>query len=235
MERREHEPSFSTLSDKAILEKMKTGHVLISPFVRENLNTSSYDVTLGEHFYREQAPSPGSAIYSPWSERDVCSVWGEPQVAPVAQEYFESIGTHLPEGINGRDRVILIHPGETILGHTEEFIGGRNGITTMMKARSSMGRNFIEVCKCAGWGDVGYVNRWTMEITNNSKHYIIPLPVGRRVAQIVFYEVGQTLDPDYSLTGKYQTSQDLEDLQKNWKAEDMLPKMWKDRELTSKK
>ena len=24
----------------------------------------------------------------------------------------------------------------------------------MMKARSSLGRNFIEVCKCAGWGDV---------------------------------------------------------------------------------
>jgi hypothetical protein len=33
-------------------------------------------------------------------------------------------------------------------------------VTTMMKARSSLGRNFIEICKCAGWGDVGYINRW---------------------------------------------------------------------------
>lgn len=31
----------------------------------------------------------------------------------------------------------------------------RKTVTTMMKARSSMGRNFIEVCKCAGWGDIG--------------------------------------------------------------------------------
>ncbi|MCX8513508.1 MAG: hypothetical protein ORN26_00305 [Candidatus Pacebacteria bacterium] len=43
-----------------------------------------------------------------------------------------------------------MRPGETILAHTNEFIGGRNHITTMMKARSSMGRSFIEVCKCAG-------------------------------------------------------------------------------------
>lgn len=53
------------------------------------------------------------------------------------------------------DLIIWVAPGETILGHTEEFIGGRHNVTTMMKARSSMGRNFIEVCKCAGWGDVG--------------------------------------------------------------------------------
>jgi deoxycytidine triphosphate deaminase len=78
--------------------------------------------------------------------------------------------------------------GETILAHTNEFIGGRETVTTMMKARSSMGRNFIEVCKCAGWGDIGYVNRWTMEITNNSRFYSIPLVVGRRIAQIVFFD-----------------------------------------------
>lgn len=34
---------------------------------------------------------------------------------------------------------------------------------------------------------MGYINRWTMEITNNSQHYSIPLVVGRRIAQIVFF------------------------------------------------
>jgi hypothetical protein len=48
------------------------------------------------------------------------------------------------------DRVIFISPQETILAHTQEFIGGRKTVTTMMKARSSLGRNFIEICKCAG-------------------------------------------------------------------------------------
>ena len=97
----------------------------------------------------------------------------------------------------------MLLPGETILAHTNEFIGGRDCVTTKMKARSSMGRYFIEVCKCAGWGDVGYINRWTMEITNNSKNYIIPLVVGRRIAQMIFFETGPILEKDYTDTGKY--------------------------------
>jgi dCTP deaminase len=139
------------------------------------------------------------------------------------------------EGISPDDQVILIEPGETILAHTNEFIGGRNHITTMMKARSSMGRNFIEVCKCAGWGDVGYVNRWTLEITNNSRHYAIPLVVGRRIGQLVFFETGPILNNDYTKTGKYQTSNNLSEIKKNWKPESMLPKVYTDRDIKKKK
>jgi len=100
-----------------------------------------------------------------------------------------------------------------------------------------MGRNFIEVCKCAGWGDVGYVNRWTMEITNNSRSYSIPLVVGRRIAQIVFFDSDGTLQlhsgeaASYEKTGKYQTSDDLQVLMSAWRPENMLPRMYEDREI----
>jgi dCTP deaminase len=97
-----------------------------------------------------------------------------------------------------------------------------------------LGRNFIEVCKCAGWGDVGFINRWAMEITNNSKNYIIPLVVGRRIAQIVFFETGPILDNDYTALGKYQTSTDLKQLKKDWKPEMILPKLWADRDAKKK-
>ena len=100
-----------------------------------------------------------------------------------------------------------------------------------MKARSSLGRNFIEVCKCAGWGDVGYVNRWTMEITNNSRHYAIPLVVGRRVAQLIFFETGPILKKDYTDTGKYQTHQDMKKMKKEWSPNTMLPKLYLDRDI----
>ena len=107
----------------------------------------------------------------------------------------------------------------------------------MMKARSSLGRSFIEVCKCAGWGDVGYVNRWTMEITNNSRHQAIPLVVGRRIAQIVFFETGEILDSgkSYAETGKYQVGTDLKKMMKDWKPEMMIPQLHKDRDLKKKK
>lgn len=160
-------------------------------------------------------------------------VWGADKVerAVMAKEAFEKYNFAW-EGIKPTDKVIMLRPGETILAHTNEFIGGKNHITTMMKARSSLGRSFIEVCKCAGWGDVGYINRWTMEITNNSKNYIIPLVVGRRIAQIIFFETGPIEGADYSVTGKYNPGKTLTELKKKWKPEMMLPKLYSDRDIS---
>ena len=59
----------SLLSDQAILRLMGEGKVLIEPFNRKNLSTSSYDVTLGEFFYRESPPTHGELnVYNPYSE-----------------------------------------------------------------------------------------------------------------------------------------------------------------------
>jgi len=224
-----------TLSDKQILECMKKGTVIISPFNKENLNTSSYDITLGQYCYREKPSKHNHLIYNPYKEKHTKHVWGEkPFKAEKAKIALDRYNIDWSDyGILPDDKDILIKPGETILAHTNEFIGGRVNITTQMQARSSMGRNFIEICKCAGWGDVGYINRWTMEITNNSTLYIIPLVVGRRVGQIVFYETGEILGKDYSKGGKYSMSDNLSKLKKAWKPEMKLPKMYMDREAIS--
>lgn len=223
------------LSDKRILECMKEGSVVIEPFNRRNLATSSYDVTLGEHFYVEQQPKHFENIFNIYSKANVERVWGtNVHRAKPARELFEKYQFDWT-GIAPGDRVILLAPGETVLGHTNEFIGGRDHVTTMMKARSSLGRSFIEVCKCAGWGDVGYTNRWTMEITNNSTHYYIPLVVGRRIAQIVFFETGPILEKSYFVEGKYQSSGTFAQLKKAWKPEMMLPRLYLDREIRDKK
>lgn len=77
------------------------------------------------------------------------------------------------------------------------------------------------------WGDVGYVNRWTMEITNNSRFYSVPLVVGRRIAQIVFFDTDGTLGGrSYADGGKYQTTRDIKELMKNWSPISCLPKMY---------
>lgn len=223
------------LSDKRILEEIKNGAIIVSPFNRDQLATSSYDVTLGEWFFREQPPKYNHSLYNIWSKDHVEHVWGAKKVerAVSAKEAFKKYNFEW-DGIRPDDKVIILRPGETILAHTQEFIGGKDHITTMMKARSSMGRNFIEVCKCAGWGDVGYINRWTMEITNNSKNYIIPLIVGRRIAQIVFFETGPIEATDYAHTGKYQASTNIKELQKSWKPDMMLPRLWTDRDTKKK-
>lgn len=224
------------LSDKRILEEMEKGNVVIDEFSRDNLATSSYDVTLGDWFYREQLHSKyHHKIFNIFSEAHTKYVWGDkPIAAEPAHEVFKKFKFEW-DGIKPKDRIIYLDPGETILAHTNEFIGGRNTVTTMLKARSSLGRVFISVCKCAGWGDVGYINRWTLEITNNSQHYSIPLRVGMRIAQLVFFETGLILGRDYARTGKYQTGQNIEQIKKTWKPEMMLPRLYNDRELVKKK
>ena len=42
------------LSDKKILEEMKKGDIIITPFHEDNLSTSSYDVALGEYYFAER-------------------------------------------------------------------------------------------------------------------------------------------------------------------------------------
>ncbi len=219
------------LSDRLILKWMKKGDIIIDPFEKLNLATSSYDVTLGPYFYRAQNPAYNQRFYNIYNERHVKRIWGEKaSYAERAGDRFKDMGED-HEGINPNDLIIMLEPGEMILASTNEFIGGRGHITTSMQARSSMGRSFITVCKCAGWGDVGYVNRWTMEITNGSMDYTIPLVVGRRIAQIIFEETGPILGTDYAKLGKYQSSADLKTLKNSWDPSMMLPRLYKDRDI----
>ncbi len=221
------------LSDTKILQGMKENVILIAPFDRKNLATSSYDVTLGEHFFSEQHPKHFENLFNIYDKKHIDRVWGtEAKRARPAREVFAQYNIEW-NGIHPDELVILMAPGETILGHTNEFIGGRDHITTMMKARSSMGRSFISVCKCAGWGDVGYTNRWTMEIQNTSNKYYIPLVVGRRIAQIVFFETGPIEAKSYFVEGKYQTGETYEELRKAWHPTMMLPKLHTDRDIAA--
>jgi hypothetical protein len=72
-----------------------------------------------------------------------------------------------------------------------------------------------------------------MEITNNSRYYSIPLVVGRRVAQIVFFDTEGICTMSYERSGKYQPcTTDVKELEKRWTPYDMLPKMYKDKEIT---
>lgn len=210
------------LTDLQILALIDAGEIVLDPFVRENIKSSSVDVCLGPYYYRQNYFS--REVYNPWNETHVRELWGEPQIAQTAYDLFPN-----PEalGYKPHDQVIVLHTGELILVHTIEFVGARTRATSMMKARSSVGRNGIAVCMCAGWGDVGYFNRWTMEIKNNGKNSV-GLIVGERVAQIVFIPVGDTMQ-NYAQTGKYQTSTDIETLKAAWKPDDMIPKMWRDR------
>jgi dCTP deaminase len=232
----------TVLADKQILEGMKNKTVIIDPFELDSLSTSSYDLRLGEFYYREQPPARGTMdqmavwptridYYNIYNEDHTKKVWGQPHKAIPVREINYPFFDY--ENISNKEKVIMLGPGENLLCHTEEFIGGIDPNTTMMKARSSIGRALINVCQCAGWGDVGFFNRWTMEVFNRSQYYTIPLVVGRRIAQLVFLETGGILDKPYGPESgnKYQDSQELEKVKANWKPEMLLPQLHRDRDI----
>lgn len=205
---------YGVLSDVDIMNEYKNGKIVIEPFVNQNLGNCSYDVTLGEYYYR---PSNVLPIINAENKNDVVDYWGDFHRAREPTK-TESQVYKLKEN----QKFILIRPLETILAHTNEYIGGTGNITTMMKTRSTLGRIGICCCKAAGWGDCGYINRYTMEITNFSKSTIC-LPVGMRVAQIVFFYTNSNPSFSYEKNGHYQQYSNKHDLFKNWSPQNMLP------------
>jgi len=216
-------------SNKQILQAMKNGHVVIHPFIKDHLAGSSIDVTLGNWYYRTERPSEGG-FYNPFDQKAVEQYFSGAMQAEIHKDWAKKHGRKPFINIPLDQQIIVLRPHERILAHTHEFVGIKAPGTSTMQARSTWGRNGVAVCLDAGWGDPGYINRWTMEIYNMNQHESVVLPVGERIAQIVFYETGE-VDGEYKkLSGKYQSeaSDNLEKIVLDWRPEQMLPRAYKD-------
>jgi dCTP deaminase len=216
-------------SNTQIRQALSYKHIVIYPYIEKHVAGSSVDVTLGHYYYRTERPSEGG-FYNPFDEKAVEQYFSGAMKAEIHAKWARTHGRVLFKNIPPSQPIIVLRPHERILAHTHEFIGIRAPGTTTMQARSTWGRNGISVCLDAGWGDPGYINRWTMEIYNMNQHESVVLPVGERIAQLVFYETGPVEDEYKSLSGKYQSgkSADLATIIANWKPEQMLPKAYKD-------
>jgi dCTP deaminase len=182
------------LSDKRIIEERRRGNIVIEPFDERHLGTNSYDCRLGEWYFQGDANVEVMHLDIP---EEIRRYWGEPRKA--------------------KEGKIAIRPGTTILAHTQEIAGGHNGFLAKMYSRSTVARSGLSVCRCAGVGDVGYIGRWTMEISNHTQTTIW-VPVGFRICQLTFEYVGETLKEYKGKYGKYGNTDDP------WVPEDMLPK-----------
>lgn len=229
--------------------------IFIAPFNPKQVNTSSYDVRVGPWHYRQHDMRvTNDFFFNPYSPAVVGRYYGEAQLAPMAKNipHYDP-DAEIWENIHPWHRVIIMQPGEMILGCTLEFIGGtrdpKSGrcFTTEMRARSSVGRVGLEVCRCAGWGDVGYINRWTLEIVSTGT---VPIPLvvanlsedvelpcyegpevavtGARLAQIVFHETTNVEPSDlYGSDDRshYQAGTDIDAIMDRWHPGMLLPKL----------
>ena len=222
----------SVYSNRQIKQAIEDGVIVSVPYNPDNVSEASVDFTLGYYFYKQEYDER-SRVYNPFDKDDVDRYFKGPLEAMPHQEWCDRYGFKLFENIPPEHPIIVLKPGERILAHTHEFIGIRShGGAAEVKSRSSWGRNGVAVCFDAGWIDPGYINRITLEIYNLNQHESVVLPVGERIGQLIFHKTGP-VDGSYDdgrsgVSGKYQHTDDLDELIASWRPEMMLPRAFKD-------
>lgn len=138
---------------------------------------------------------------------------------PSSQEIYPAFSTK--EIINGENGFIL-HSGQRCLASTMERIGSTDlNITTKIFSKSSWARYGLEVASCAGYGDPGYANHWTLEIFNKNPFSVVLKP-GMVIAQISFEKVDRCIS---NYTSKYNSFSSLKHVYNDdERFEMMLPK-----------
>src|SRR5260370_40491919 len=121
------------LSDKRIVEELKSGNIVIEPFDERQLGTNSYDCRLGDWYFQGDMNVDIIHLDNP---NDIRRYWGEPRRA--------------------HDGKMAMRPGTMNLAQTQEVIGGDNGYLTNMYSRSTVAMAGLAVCGCNGDGDVCY-------------------------------------------------------------------------------
>jgi len=220
-------------SNTEIRAAIDDGTIVCVPFNEAYISEASLDFTLGHYFYKQEYQPEATGVYNPFDETDVARYFKGPLEAMPQAEWCKKYDKPLFKNIPEDHPIIVLQPGERILAHTHEFVGIRaHGGACEVKSRSSWGRNGVAVCFDAGWVDPGYVNRITLEIYNLNMHESVVLPVGERVGQLIFHQTGP-VEGGYAggrggMSGKYQHTDDLDELIRTWKPEDMLPRAYKD-------
>lgn len=208
------------LSDHEIERFRTMGAIVVEPWRPEALNPNSYDLTVGPFVARYRRTLDGKLLTGYLRPGEVAG--------PEAFEIEDCSGSG----------VITLDPGESILAHTNEFVGGTTlvsgidhtpteiAINTQLRATSTAGRWGLTACRCAGHGDAGYFDRWTLEVQNNGPRALL-LPVGAVICQIVFFRVATPRKLYQEASGNYQSHRNLEKLMSEWTPTKMLPKKLK--------
>jgi dCTP deaminase len=170
------------LSDRDILLAIKLKKVVITPFKKELIQPSSYDLRLANSF----------RIFKNTKQAflDVRSPVGD---------FMELITVK-------NDEPIIIHPGEFLLGETMEYFEFPDDLVGRLEGKSSLARIGIVIHATAGYFDPGFKGTGTLEMSNMANIPIALYP-GMKIGQMSFYQMSSKADVPYGssrLGSKYQ-------------------------------
>ena len=121
------------LSGREIFKRLNQD-IVITPFIMDNLNPNSYNLTL----------NPELRVYSDYS-LDMKELKPETQCRTIGENGF------------------MLKKNTLYLGRTNEYTVTKN-LVPMLNGRSSIGRLGLFIHVTAGFGDVGFAGYWTLEL-----------------------------------------------------------------------
>lgn len=158
----------SVLSDVRLLEKIYDRDLKIEPFVIDNIQPSSIDLTLDN---RIRIPKRGIKINA--FDADIKDCFEE----RILDEY-------------------VLKPGDFIIGQIKETIGLSKRMTGLIQNRNSLIRLGINV-GLSSYINPGYFGQLPIVI-HNLGSFSVDLVPGMRICQLVVYDVEPDPERDYS-------------------------------------
>jgi len=150
------------LSDREIKQYIKDKRIFVSPTpnYKTQLSGASLDLRLGNEF--RVFDHSKNVVIDPKKKTE---------------------NTRLVK-LKGKEPFV-VHPGEFVLGITEESVGYDNTLCATIHGKSSIGRMGIIVHSTAGYVNPGWVGRLTLEISNIGRMPVLLYP-GMRICQLTF-------------------------------------------------
>ena len=162
----------SVLSDATIRELIDSGRIRIDPWDPSMVQPASVDVRLGNSF-------------RVFHNHRIQSI----DLADPPRDLTE----HVEIDESGQ---FVIHPGEFVLGRTEELVEIPDDIVCRIEGKSSVGRMGLVVHATAGFVDPGFRGTLTLEITNFNSVPIVLRP-GLPIAQLSFMALDRPAERPY--------------------------------------
>lgn len=177
--------SGAILTSPEIEAMMRMGKINLDPYDPKQLNPNSYNVKLSDEIL----------IY------DKCRYNYNTTTNPdlIEDHILDTKKDNPTKKLTISEGGMVLLPGELYLGSTVEFTETEFPLVPMLEGRSSFGRLGLSIHITAGFGDVGFRGKWTLEMS-----VIRPLRIysGVEIAQIYYLRTYGSKPPNYN--GKYQ-------------------------------
>ena len=170
------------LSDRTLREEIAAGRIVLDPFEPANVQPSSIDLRV-DRYFRVFRNHTSRVIDVKLNQEDLT------ELVEIAE-----------------DDCFILHPGEFVLGSTEERVSVPDDLVARIEGKSSLGRLGLLIHSTAGFIDPGFDGHITLELANVANLPITIYP-GMKIGQVSFLRMTTSADHPYgssALGSKYQ-------------------------------